>query len=176
MMVLRTSRAPRTQAGQVGDRRVRNRASPFFALNAARTGASVDAAVRSVSGARAVGCAAEPDPGVPAGWSVVDFFDSHPRSEAAKASARAWQRMPEEAEPGPHSSCKRFCRRSSAVLTFLDIRSWFDGTLDALNVTGVARWRFVDREVIIMVAATETIRLRTPWLLPARSRQRDPRG
>jgi hypothetical protein len=77
MMVLRTSRAPRMQAGHVGERSVRNRASPFFALNAARTGASVDAVVRSVSCARAApGCVAEPVLGCTAGWSAVGLFDS----------------------------------------------------------------------------------------------------
>lgn len=85
MMALRTSRAPRMQAGQVGERSVRNRPSPFFALNAARTGASVDAGVRSVSAA--VGLSVESAFVRVADGSGVDFFESHPRIESANANA-----------------------------------------------------------------------------------------
>src|SRR5882724_11341296 len=57
-MVLRTARAPRLQAGHVGDSNVRNRASPLCALNAVRTAASDEDAVRSTSGALAFGFSA----------------------------------------------------------------------------------------------------------------------
>lgn len=91
MMALRTSRAPRMHAGQVGESSVRNRASPFFALNAVRTGASVEAVVRSVS--CAVTFVAEP---VFVGCSVLDFFDSHPTSTSVTANARVLLRMREK--------------------------------------------------------------------------------
>lgn len=73
----------------MGERSARNRASPFFALNAVRTEASVDAVVKSVSCARAVVWPAEPVFTAFGGWSVDVFFESHPRSEEATARTRA---------------------------------------------------------------------------------------
>ena len=122
MMVLRTSRAPRMHAGHVGERSVRNRASPFFALNAARTGDSVDAVVRSVSCARAaLGCVAELAFGSTAGWSAVGFFDSHPRSEATTASARAWERIPAKMHLDLAPGATAFYGERPKMLTLLGI-------------------------------------------------------
>ena len=89
MMVLRTARAPRLQAGHVGDSKVRNRASPLCALNATRTAARVEAAVRSTSGALAFGFCA-----VGADCSGVDFLESHPSTDHAIARAKSVERMP----------------------------------------------------------------------------------
>ena len=81
-MCLRTSRAPRVHAGHVGESRVRNRASPLCALKAVRMGASVDEAVSSTSGARAlVGFVAM------GGGGGDDALDSHPDIATSTASA-----------------------------------------------------------------------------------------
>ena len=99
MMVLRTSRAPRVHAGHVGDRRVRNRASPLCALNAVRTAASVDAGVTSTSGARVAAAVAFPGARAAVSicfagaWSGADFLESHPSSSVAAATASIWIRM-----------------------------------------------------------------------------------
>lgn len=89
-MVLRTSRAPRLHAGHVGDSSVRNRASPLCALNAVRTASNDDAVVMSVSGA--VGFFSVFST-FGAGWSAVDFFDSHEASARMAANAKTWYRM-----------------------------------------------------------------------------------